>query len=53
MRSTLLVFVALLLLAPPAGAQSAAAHEALQQRIIEIAEGVIPSVVHIEAIMTA
>jgi S1-C subfamily serine protease len=51
MRSTLLVFVALLLLAPTAGAQSAADHEALQQRIIEIAEGVIPSVVHIEAII--
>jgi S1-C subfamily serine protease len=40
-----------LFLATPASAQSVADHETLQQRIIQIAEGVSPSVVHIEAII--
>ncbi|MEN8181226.1 MAG: trypsin-like peptidase domain-containing protein, partial [Myxococcota bacterium] len=50
MRTFLLALLGLVVSAP-ALAQTAAEHEALQQRIIEIAEQVIPSVVHIEAIV--
>jgi serine protease Do len=50
MSRALLILLALFLVTP-ASAQTPADHELLQQRIIEIAEGVIPSVVHIEAII--
>ncbi|MDJ0849892.1 MAG: trypsin-like peptidase domain-containing protein, partial [Myxococcota bacterium] len=50
MRALLLAMAALLALGPRAGAEPAA-YESLEARIIEIAEQLKPSVVHIEAII--